>query len=146
MAAPPEAVWAVLADGWEYPTFVVGASSMRAVDEDWPAPESRLHHSVGVWPLMIQDSTRVIAADPPRRLELIARGWPAGEAVVVLELEPEDGGTRVTMHEDAVAGPGRWVPPPLRQLFGRPRNAETLRRLDFLSRGRAGLEPPADRD
>ena len=35
--ATPERVWSVLADGWLYPLFVVGASRMRDVDEGWPA-------------------------------------------------------------------------------------------------------------
>ena len=40
VAAPPEAVWAVLADGWQYGTWVVGASRVRAVDPGGrrPAP------------------------------------------------------------------------------------------------------------
>ena len=29
---PPSAVWAVLADGWLYPVWVVGAARMREVD------------------------------------------------------------------------------------------------------------------
>ena len=36
IAAPAEAVWAVLADGWQYATWVVGASRVRAVDAGWP--------------------------------------------------------------------------------------------------------------
>ena len=47
MQAPPDQVWAVLADGWLYPLWVVGASRMRDVDDHWPAPGARLHHSVG---------------------------------------------------------------------------------------------------
>ena len=35
VAAPAEAVWAVLADGWQYATWVVGASRVRAVDAGW---------------------------------------------------------------------------------------------------------------
>jgi hypothetical protein len=138
----PQDVWAVLCDGWAYPTFVVGASSMRAVDAGWPAAGTRLHHSVGAWPAMIQDSTTVVSADPPRRLELVARGWPAGEAVVVFELEARDGGTLVSLSEDASKGPGTLVPPPLRRLLLLPRNDETLRRLAHLARGRAGVGDP----
>ncbi len=33
----PQRVWDVLADGWLYPLWVVGATRMREVDEDWPA-------------------------------------------------------------------------------------------------------------
>ena len=41
VAAPAEAVWAVLADGWQYATWVVGASRVRAVDAGWPRAGTR---------------------------------------------------------------------------------------------------------
>ena len=138
----PDDVWAVLADGWAYPTFVVGASSMRAVERGWPATGATLHHSVGAWPLLIHDTTSVVSADPPRRLELQARGWPAGEARVVFELAEDDGGTLVSLSEDATSGPGVLVPRPLRHLMMLPRNDETLERLAHLVRGRAGVGDP----
>jgi uncharacterized protein YndB with AHSA1/START domain len=34
ISAGPEQVWAVLADGWSYPLWVVGASHMREVELD----------------------------------------------------------------------------------------------------------------
>src|SRR6476660_4074808 len=80
--APPRVVWSVLADGWMYATWVVGASRVRLVDPQWPAPGRRLHHSFGIWPAMINDHTEVLTADPGRELLLLARGWPAGEATV----------------------------------------------------------------
>ena len=61
----PEDVFAVLADGWVFPTWVVGASRMRDVDEAWPAEGSHLHHSFGVWPAVIDDKTTVREWDPP---------------------------------------------------------------------------------
>ena len=36
--ATPAQVWSVLADGWLYPLFVVGASRMRDVPSDTCAP------------------------------------------------------------------------------------------------------------
>ena len=60
MATTPDRVWAVLADGWLYPLWVVGASRMREVDDGWPAVGTRLHHSVGAWPLLIDDDTEVL--------------------------------------------------------------------------------------
>ena len=134
--APVDKVWDVLSDGWLYPVFVVGASRMRDVDESWPAVGSSLHHSVGVWPALIDDSTSVLEAVPQRMLRLRARGWPAGEAEVVFELEPRDGGTEVTIVEDAVAGPGRLVPKPLRDVQLAWRNVETLRRLAYIAERR----------
>ena len=80
--APADVVWAVLADGWLYANWVVGASRIRDVEPDWPRPASRLHHSFGVWPALIDDHTQVLTADQGRMLVLKARRWPAGEARV----------------------------------------------------------------
>ena len=133
----PQRVWDVLADGWLYPLWVVGATRMREVDQDWPAVGSRIHHSVGVWPAALDDDTEVVASESQHRLELQARGWPFfGEARVVLELEPVSDGTRVRMAEDAVTGPGKLVPSPLRQPLLTWRNVESLRRLAFIVEGR----------
>lgn len=136
IAATPEKVWDVLSDGWLYPLFVVGASRMRDVDETWPAVGSRLHHSVGTWPLLIDDTTEVLEIEEGRRLLLKARGWPAGEAHVDISLRPDGDATLVTMEEDATAGPGVLVPKPLRDAQLHWRNVEALRRLAFVVEGR----------
>lgn len=139
ISAPASAVWSVLSDGWMYATWVVGASRVRAVDSGWPAVGSTLHHSVGVWPLLLDDSTSVEESEPDEHLVLKARGWPAGEARVVLDIVPRGaGGCLVRMAEDAVGGPGQIVPGPARQVLIRPRNVESLRRLALLAEGRAG--------
>lgn len=135
---PAAAVWNVLSDGWLYATWVVGASRIRDVDNDWPREGSRIHHSVGVWPAAIDDSTTVVSAVPERELVLRARAWPAGEATVRIDLDPQDDGrTAISMAEDVVAGPARIVPQPARQLLITPRNRETLLRLSLLAHGRA---------
>jgi uncharacterized protein YndB with AHSA1/START domain len=136
ISATPEQVWEVLADGWLYPLFVVGASRMRDVDETWPAVGSRLHHSVGTWPLLIDDTTSVLEVEEGRHLLLLARGWPAGQANVDISLQPDGASTTVTIVEDASAGPGLLVPKPLRDLQLHHRNIETLRRLAFVVEGR----------
>lgn len=136
--ATPETVWEVLADGWLYPLWVVGASRMRDVDETWPQVGSRLHHSVGSWPVLVDDDTEVMEVDPGRSLVLHARAWPAGTAEVRIEIEPDGaGGTQLTMWEDAVKGPGVLVPRPARALGIQWRNNEALRRLALLCEGRA---------
>jgi uncharacterized protein YndB with AHSA1/START domain len=136
--APPEAVWEVLSDGWLYPLWVVGASRMRDVDESWPQAGSRLHHSVGVWPGLIDDNTEVLEVAPNRSITLRAKGWPMGEAEVVLELEATAGGTEVTIHEKPVKGPGVLVPSPVVDPMLKWRNVETLRRLAYVVEGRTG--------
>lgn len=131
--AAPDAVWGVLANGWLYPSWVVGASRMRAVDAGWPRPGSMLHHSVGVWPALISDSTTVVDAEPGRRLLLQARGWPMGEARVELTIEPDGTGSTVTIVEDATHGVARLLPAAARQVLLGGRNTETLQRLAFLA-------------
>ncbi|MDX6317250.1 MAG: hypothetical protein QOD35_650 [Nocardioidaceae bacterium] len=135
--APPEAVWAVLADGWLYATWVVGASRVRDVDNHWPQPGALVHHSFGLWPAVIDDDTEVLYSETDRDLVLKARGWPVGEAHVHVVLTPDGvGGTEVSIREDAVAGPGQLLPKPIRQATVVPRNKESLRRLAFLVEGR----------
>lgn len=132
----PQRVWDVLADGWLYPLWVVGASRMREVDESWPAAGSRLHHSVGVWPALLDDLTEVTDAEPLQLLALSAHGWPFGEASVRIILDGQGAHTRVTIEEDAVSGPGKLVPLPLRAPGIQWRNVETLRRLAFIAERR----------
>ncbi|RHA44434.1 SRPBCC family protein, partial [Cellulomonas rhizosphaerae] len=104
----------VLADGWLYPTWVVGASRVRAVSDDWPQPGSLIAHSFGAWPLVIDDVSVSLAWFPDHGIELQARGWPAGEARVRIEVAPDGPGCLVRITEDAVRGPGSWVPRPVR--------------------------------
>lgn len=129
VAAPPERVFAELSDAWMFPAWVVGASHIRGVDEDWPRAGSRLHHQVGAWPVAINDSTEVLECDAPRRLRLHARAWPAGEAEVDIRVEAEGDGSRVTMLEAPCRGPGRWLDNPLQRYVLRRRNREALARL-----------------
>jgi uncharacterized protein YndB with AHSA1/START domain len=133
----PDRVWAVLADGWLYPLWVVGASRMREVEDGWPAVGTRIHHSVGAWPLLIDDYTEVLGCEPEHVLELRARAWPTGEAFVRIRLTRLGDETEVTMEEDVTTGPATLVPKPVRTPLLHQRNVETLRRLAFLAERRA---------
>jgi hypothetical protein len=135
--ASPDQVWSVLADGWLYPLFVVGASRMRDVDATWPKEGSSIHHSVGSWPVLIDDATTVLEAHPPTVLTLKARAWPTGEATVTFRLEPRGPETEVVIQEDVSQGPARLIPPFVRRPLLTWRNRETLRRLAFVAEGRA---------
>jgi Polyketide cyclase / dehydrase and lipid transport len=140
--ATPQQVWDVLADGWLYPLWVVGASRMREVDDDWPAPGSKLYHSVGSWPLLINDDTEVVESTPGSKLTLHARAWPTGTAGVTLRLEGVGSETDVSIEEDAVAGPARLLPKPVRDAALGWRNTEALRRLAYVAERRnAGNTP-----
>ncbi|MBT2567246.1 SRPBCC family protein [Arthrobacter sp. ISL-85] len=134
----PADVWRVISDGWLYSGWVVGASRIRDVDAEWPQLGAQLHHSVGTWPMVIDDSTRVTAVEPGRSLELVARGWPMGEAKVEITLEDRGNQCRVTIAEDAIRGPGKLMPKFLRDPLISARNRETLRRLELMAIGGAG--------
>lgn len=141
--APPAAVWAVLADGWSY-AWVVGTALIRAVDDGWPAPGTRIHHSVGAWPLLLDDDTLVLESEADRRLVLQARGRPFGQARVVIDLDPDGTGTRVRLSEEVEQGPGRrLVPAQVRGLITLVRNREGIRRLAMRAEGRAKGERDA---
>ena len=134
--AAPGKVWDVLADGWLFPVWVVGAARMRDVTANWPAVGARLHHSVGVWPMLLDDHTEVLESAPVERLVLRARAFPAGVAEVVITLAQEDSDTRITLEEKVTGGPAALIPRPLEAAAIRWRNTETLRRLAHIVEGR----------
>ncbi|MBC6448029.1 SRPBCC family protein [Actinokineospora xionganensis] len=144
--APRADVFAVLADGWLYASWVVGAAHIRAVDKNWPDIGSRIHHNIAPWPLRLSDATVVRQIDAPRLLELDAWAWPFGAALVRLELEDlGPARTRVTMTEHVSAGPAKIVPGVVQDLLLTPRNNEALDRLADLATGRAAADVPGSR-
>jgi uncharacterized protein YndB with AHSA1/START domain len=132
--APPDRVFAVLADGWTYSDWVVGTAHIRDVDPNWPAVGARLHHKAGPWPLSLQDTSTVLSCVPNRELTLRAGLWPLGQAIVRFELAPVGTtATRVTMHEQFDAGPLAAARNKVNDLVLHGRNIESLRRLDDLA-------------
>jgi uncharacterized protein YndB with AHSA1/START domain len=132
----PNAVFDVLSDGWLLSSWVVGAARIRQVDASWPAEGAVVHHSVGSWPMLLNDTTTVLKSERPHVLVLQARAWPAGEADVVIEITPAPGGCQVSMYEDAVTGPAKFIPPQVRHAMLKWRNTESLRRLAMVAEGR----------
>ena len=126
---PMEAVFAVLADGWRYADWVVGAKAIRHVDDAWPAVGSRFHHKVGVGPVEIRDSSVCEAVDPGPALSLRVKAFPAGSARVRIVLEPTDDGTEIVLEERPLEGFARRFDNPLQRAALRVRNIESLRRL-----------------
>jgi uncharacterized protein YndB with AHSA1/START domain len=135
--ATPERVWEVLADGWLYPLWVVGAARMRRVDAGWPAEGTRIHHSVGLWPLLINDHTEVLEVTSGKFLRLRARAWPVGAAEIAISLTPNGEHTDVRLDEEVTSGPGVLVPPPIEGLSLKLRNSEALQRLANIAERRA---------
>ncbi|MDX6260233.1 MAG: hypothetical protein QOH84_1921 [Kribbellaceae bacterium] len=129
-------VFAVLTDGWSYASWVVGASRIRDVEAGWPQPGHSIHHSVGSWPLLVDDTTTVEAYEPPRLLRLRVRAWPTGEGIVEFAATDQYGECHLTMREHIVKGPAALVPEQLIDPVLQLRNAETLQRLALLAEGR----------
>jgi hypothetical protein len=141
--ASRDQVWAVIADGWTYSQWVVGNSRMRAVDPNWPQTGSTIGHSIGVWPLLIDDVTTVEECRPSEKLVLLAKGRPFGKARVTLRLfDIDGGGCRIEMAEVPVGAPMGWVPERLALAAAFPRNRECTWRLAALAERRT----PADVD
>ena len=129
VSASRQQVWDVMADGWTYAQWVVGNSRTRAVDSHWPQPGSAIRHSVGVWPLVINDQTAVESCTPNEELVLRAGlGW-LGAAQVTLRLSDIPSGCRIEMIEKPVEGPMGLIPNRLALAAFYPRNRECLLRL-----------------
>jgi hypothetical protein len=149
VAAPRDAVAALLADPRSYDGIVVGSKRIRWFDARWPDPGTSFHHSVGFALLHIRDATTVVADELPDRLHLATGLGPLGVADVVFILTDEDGGTRVEMTEHATSGViARLWSTPLDAAMA-ARNRVALRRLEELAVDRARLRrrddapPPA---
>jgi hypothetical protein len=132
-----EDVFAILTDGWSYASWVVGASRIRDVDAPWPEPGGRIHHSVGAWPLVIDDTTTSLEYEPLRRLKLKIRVWPAGHGEVEFRATETPTGCRLVMTEQAVNGPVALLPSAVADLLLHPRNNEALKRLKLLAEKRS---------
>lgn len=141
--APPEAVWDVLADPPTYADWVVGSNDIRGFEGSWPEKTSLFHHTQGMWPLQIKDTTSVLEVERPRRMKLEVRARPLVVAHVELILEPAGRGTRVTMIEAPVRGLLGLIRNPLVDGMIHLRNVESLRRLRRLAERRAREAPSA---
>lgn len=105
VGAPVDEVWAVISDPRTYPEWLVGARRIRAVDDDWPAPGTSFHHTIGWAPLRLRDRTDVVSVDAPRELVLRPHLSVLGTATVRIGLQPDDaGGTVVDISEAPHAG------------------------------------------
>ncbi len=129
MAAPPERVFAVLADPAKYADWVVGSDIIRDADANWPAVGARFHHRVGFWMFKVNDHTEVLDVDPPLRLVMHARARPVGTAQVTMLLTEYTGGTYVTMIESAGDRLSRVGINRLTDPLVHLRNVKSLRRL-----------------
>lgn len=131
--ATPEQVFDVLMDAEAYAEWVVGAKEIRAVDPSWPDPGSEFHHTVGVGPVEIKDSTAMVAHERPSFVKLQVNAGPVGSGIV--EMRMKDGGegaTTVEMVEYPIEGPAETLDGPVEDAAIKGRNLEALRRLKNL--------------
>lgn len=129
--APPAAVYEALLDTSLYAQWVVGAREVKKTDGSWPKPGARFHHRVGVGPVTLADTTKLVEADPDRRVVLEVRARPLGRAHVRLDLRPRSRGrrTKVIMTEHTTTGIWSLMPNPVENTLIHVRNAASLRRL-----------------
>jgi len=106
----PSRVFAVLADGWSYPNWVIGVTHVRNVDANWPAIGSRLHHTLGMWPLTGENYAEVIEIEAGRKLVLRIHLGKLGRAHTELTVRPAPGGSAVTLTEHGDEGFAKLVP------------------------------------
>ena len=127
---PPEAVWAILEDGYTYADWVVGTQEIHEVDKDWPAVGSCIRYTVGVGRITIHDTTIVRRLEPGRELELEARAGWLGSARISFDVRPWGKNTLIIIDEHPLTGPGaRWHNAVVEVLL-RFRNRRMLENLD----------------
>ncbi|MCW3011851.1 MAG: hypothetical protein JWO90_2255 [Solirubrobacterales bacterium] len=145
IAAPPEKVWAILADPDNYAHWVVGSRDIRDADPGFPAVGTRFHHTLAFGPIDLKDSSEVVEAEEPRRLVLHVMARPFGRGKVVMDLARTGDGTHVTMREGPASPLARLTYNPLADLLLHGRNVEALRRLAELAEGEHA-EPTTSRN
>jgi uncharacterized protein YndB with AHSA1/START domain len=135
--APPEKVFEVLSEPRTYERWVPGTRAIFDADESWPEAGSTFRYAIGLPVIGIEDETAVVSMSAPALLELRIRVGPLATVRVTIYLEPERGGTRLTLIEDLASRPLQLLMGPLGHLLVRLRNAEALRRLKALAEARA---------
>jgi uncharacterized protein YndB with AHSA1/START domain len=136
---PPAVVWDLLIDPYSYPEWLVGAATIRDVDDDWPAVGSRFLHRVGIGPLAIPDHSEVLHVEPRRELRLTVRARPFVSAVATFRLVGDRTVSMLSLQEEpAVRTVGNLVRPVMDPSI-HVRNHRSLRRLgDLIERRRTG--------
>lgn len=133
---PPAKVFEHLTNPWEYPKWLLGASTIRAVDDDFPAVGSNFHHRVGVGPLKVNDRSEVLEVEPDRKLVLLVKARPLFQGKVTFTIEPDGEGGSVLTFEEVPAFPGAELARPLLDPATHARNKKSLENLaDLMHRG-----------
>lgn len=137
--ASADRCFAVLSDPRSFAYWVVGSREVRSADPEWPKVGSAFDHTVGFGPLRTYDHTEVEHVEPNRTLSLRAKARPFGTARVILHLQPESDGTRVTITEEPLDRLSRLLFPRVAERLLRRRNDAALDRLAELAEGRVQM-------
>lgn len=141
--APPEEVFAVLADPYSYPDWLIGAANIRDADHNWPSPGTVFHHTVGIRPFAIPDVTRVVDVEPFRSLRLSVRARPLVAAEVLFTLVGDGERCTVSIEEEPTLRILGNVVRPLVDPVIHHRNHRSLERLERVVLRRRAEHPVA---
>ncbi|MQY06779.1 SRPBCC family protein [Actinomadura macrotermitis] len=128
--APPDAVWAALADGSRYADWVVGTKRILREDPQWPQVGAEIRFEFGAGPLTFSDRTVVRVCEPPERLELEIKARIFGTVRMAFSLTAWGEGTLVIADEHPLTGLGTGLQGPPAELVLNLRNRLMLRNLD----------------
>ena len=134
--APRDTVFNTLADPRTYPDWLVGAQRIRAVDRDFPAPDSEFHHSVGpTSDLTVDDSTVAVEVHGHRKLVLEVHAGPLKGEVEFDLVRRGDDQTEVIMRERPI-GAALALTPLLRPVIGM-RNRKSMQQFARVAENRS---------
>ena len=130
--ASPDQVWRVLANGWLFGQWAIGALKVCRVDDDWPRVGSRLDHTFGRGPGEWRTETLVLASTPRQLLKVRTDGWPSGASELTVTLDSAVSGTNLRM-EELTVDPGHVVPPAVRSMLLQWRSSQLIKGLAMLA-------------
>lgn len=133
--AAPHDVFSVIADPGTYPDWLLGASTIRRIDGNFPSPGARFHHAVGIRPFVLLDHSEVLDVEPDRSLTMHVKGRPLITARVTFRIvgdadDPERSVLSVE-EEPMIRSIGNVVRPALDPMT-HFRNHRSLRRMEPL--------------
>ena len=99
-----EEAFRVLEDPRSFERLVGGARKIRRFDTCWPDDGTVIHHTVGIPPFLIRDTTKVTGIVRPELLRLEARAWPIGAFTVEFEFADDPSGCLMKVREKPTSG------------------------------------------
>jgi uncharacterized protein YndB with AHSA1/START domain len=141
--ASPEEVWDVLADASGYGEWVVGTSSTRPMEGDWPGVGAQIEYRIPMGRWSAAGRTTVRFCERPHHLELEADSGRLGTARIALEIRPWGEETLIVFEEHPLRGPGGLLHNAAVDAVAQIRNRSMLSRLAKLveKRRTAGGRP-----